>query len=134
MIHYSKVLTARAQSYSDIPPVWVETENVTSVTGSFVNLKIDSFGMMVIPEGTRVPGRGKYILSHGIIVQMESSSDGFVIKSGEMDEEGYGTTYKEAYSDFITSLKDRWNSLSRRGENLSARDKAVLNKLRDLFT
>ena len=64
---------------------------------------------------------------------MESNPEGFVIKSGEMDEEGYGATYREAYSDFITSLKDRLNSLRPREKVLSERDKAVLTKLRKLL-
>ena len=133
MVYTTNVFTTRAESYSDIHPVWVETENVASVAGSFENIEIGSFGMMIIPEGTRIPGRGKYILRHGIIVQMESNPDGFVIKSGEMDEEGYGMTYKEAYSDFITSLKDRLNSLRPREKVLSERDKAVLTRLRKLL-
>ena len=133
MVYTTNVFTTRTESCSDIQPIWVGTENVASVSGSFENIEIDSFSMIIIPEGTSVPGKEKYILKHGIIVQMESNTDGFVIKSGEMDEEGYGITYKEAYSDFITSLKDRWNSLSRRKKVLSERDEAVLNKLRKLL-
>ena len=133
MVYTTNVFTIRAESCSDINPVWVGTANVATVAESFGNIEIGSFGMIVIPEGTRVPGRGKYILRHGIVVQMESNPDGFVIKSGEMDEEGYGTTYKEAYSDFIISLEDRLNSLRRREKVLSERDKAVLNNLRKLL-
>ena len=133
MVYTTNAFTTRAESFSAVHPVWVETENATSVADSFENIEIGSFGMMIIPEGTRVPGRGKYILKHGIIVQMESNPDGFVVKSGEMDEEGYGLTYKEAYSDFITSLRDRLNSLRPREKVLSERDKTVLAKLRKLF-
>ena len=133
MVYTTNVFMTRAESFSAIHPVWVETENVASVAGSFENTEIGSFGMMIIPEGTRVPGRGKYILKYGLIVEIESNSDGLVIRSGEMDEEGYGTTYKEAYSDFITSLKDRLNSLGSKEKVLSERDKAVLTKLRKLL-
>lgn len=133
MVYTTNVFTTRAESCFDIHPVWVETENVEFVTGSFENIEIGSFGMMIIPEGTHIPGSGKYVLKHGIVVQMESNTDGFVIKSGEMDEEGYGMTYEEAYSDFIESLKDRLNSLRPRGKVLSERDKAVLIKLRKLL-
>lgn len=133
MVYTTNVLTTSVELCSGIDPVWLETENMVSVVGSFENIKIDSFGMMIIPEGTRIPGSGKYILKHGIIVEMESNPDGFVIKSGEMDEEGYGATYGEAYSDFITSLRDRLDSLRPREKVLSEMDKAVLTKLRMLL-
>lgn len=133
MVYTTNVSTIRAESRPDINAVWVGTANVVSVEDSVANIQIASFGTIIIAEGTRVPGRGKYILRHGIVVQMESNADGFVIKSGEMDEEGYGTTYKEAYSDFITSLGDRLNSLRGRGKVLSERDKAVLNNLSKLL-
>lgn len=133
MVYTTNVFTTKTESYSGVPPVWVATENVASVADSFENTEIGSFGMMIIPEGTRVPGRGKYILKHGLIVEIESNCNGFVVRSGEMDEEGYGTSYKEAYSDFITSLKDRLNSLGPREKVLSGRDKAVLTKLRKLL-
>jgi len=133
MVYTTNVLTIRAESRPDIDAVWVGTANVPSVEDSIANIQIDSFGTIIIPEGTRIGGRGRYILRHGIVVEMESNPDGFVIRSGEMDEEGYGTSYKEAYSDFITSLEDRLNSLRRRKKVLSERDKAVLNNLSKLL-
>jgi len=92
-----------------------------------------SFRTAIIPEGTPVPGSANLTLKHALLVQVEISRDGFVIRSGDVDEEAYGSTYGEAYLDFLTSLRDRCNSLSHREQRLSAQDRTVLAKLRALL-
>ena len=85
---------------------------------------------IVLPEGSPVPGSGNLKLGCSLIVQVEITGDGFVIQSGDIDEEAYGSSFDEAYIDFLTSLRDRLESLNRREESLSSRDKAVLQRLR----
>lgn len=86
---------------------------------------------VIFPVGTPVPGG--FELSHPLLVEVEIGPDGFVIRSGEVDEESYGASYEGAYLDFVTSLRDRFRSLSRREERLSQHDRSVLERLRSLL-
>ncbi len=85
-----------------------------------------------LPEGTAIPD-SDFELRYAIVVQKQITSDGFLIRSGAFDEEAFGVVEKDAYLDFLTSLRDRYNSLKRRESSLSAQDSSVLNKLRDLL-
>src|SRR3990170_4187855 len=86
---------------------------------------------VIFPEGTAIPEGFK--LSRALLAEMEITPDGFVIRSGEVHEEWYGSTYETAYLDFLTSLRDRYHSLSRREGRLSAEDRYVLERLRSLL-
>jgi hypothetical protein len=74
------------------------------------------------------------LLKHDLTVRQEMTQDGYVIKSSYIDEESYGDTLEEAYSDFLTSIRDKYRSLQRRGMKLSPRDKTVLENIRSLLT
>lgn len=85
------------------------------------------------PQGTRIPGRGELALKHALEVEIEVTRDGFVVRSGALDEEAYGSTYKEACIDFLASLCDRYHSMNTRKEHLSPQDRAVRDRLRTLL-
>ena len=73
-------------------------------------------------------------LKYALVVEKQITRDGFVIRSGALDEEAFGLTEREAYLDFLTSLRDRYTSLMRRDSSLSAHDSSVLEKLRNLLS
>lgn len=101
-----------------------------AVGASIVRL---SRGILSFPKGTAIPGREHLVLSRSIEAETEATPDGFVIRSGAAGEEGYGATYDEACVDFLTSLRDRCDSLARREDRLSAEDRSVLERLRMLL-
>ena len=74
------------------------------------------------------------LLRHDLTVRKEMNQDGYVITSSYIDEESFGATLEEAYFDFLTSIRDKYNSLQRREMKLSPRDKAVLANIRSLLT
>jgi hypothetical protein len=74
------------------------------------------------------------LLRHDLTVRKEMTQDGYVIKSSYIDEESFGATLEEAYFDFLTSIRDKYNSLQRREMKLSPRDKTVLENIRSLLT
>lgn len=74
------------------------------------------------------------LLRHDLPVRKEITQDGYVIKSSYIDEESFGVTLEEAYFDFLTSIRDKYNSLQRREMELSPRDKTVLENIRSLLT
>jgi hypothetical protein len=86
---------------------------------------------ITFPTGTRIPERGNGYLKQPIPAQVVLTKDGFIISSAILDEEAYGNTYPQAVFEFLTSLYDRLQSLSRRENKLSSEDKAVLSRLRD---
>jgi hypothetical protein len=74
------------------------------------------------------------LLRHDLTVRKEMTQDGYVMKSSYIDEESFGATLEEAYFDFLTSIRDKYNSLQRREMKLSPRDKTVLENIRSLLT
>ena len=74
------------------------------------------------------------LLRHDLTVRKEMTQDGYVIKSSYIDEESFGATLEEAYFDFLTSIRDKYNSLQLREMKLSPRDKTVLENIRSLLT
>ena len=84
------------------------------------------------PQGAPIPD-SDLELKYALVVEKRITRDGVTIRSGDLDEEAFGLTEGEAYFDFLTSLRDRYNSLRRRGPSLSAHDSSVLEKLRNLL-
>jgi hypothetical protein len=82
---------------------------------------------------TRLPN-SDLLLKRDLTVRKEMTQDGYVIKSSYIDEESFGATLEEAYFDFLTSIRDKYNSLQRREMKLSPRDKTVLENIRLLLT
>lgn len=91
-------------------------------------VEVDTF-----PQGTSIPD-SDLELKYALVVEKLITSDGFVIRSGALDEEAFGLTEREAYLDFLTSIRDRFFSLRRRESALSAHDSSVLDKLRSLLS
>ena len=85
-----------------------------------------------LPEGTLVTG-SDYALRHSLIAEVQFTKDGILIRSAHVDEESYGGTVEIAYNDFITSIRDRYNSLSRRKGRLSQHDQSILERLQILL-
>lgn len=92
-----------------------------------------SFAIFNIIAKTPLPN-SDLLLGHDLTVHKEMTQDGYVIKSDYIDEESFGATLEEAYLDFLTSIRDKYNSLQRRELKLSPRDKAVLENIRSLLT
>lgn len=82
---------------------------------------------------TRLPN-SDLLFRHDLTVRKEMTQDGYVIKSSYIDEESFGATLEEAYFDFLTSIRDKYNSLQRREMKLSPRDKTILENIRSLLT
>jgi hypothetical protein len=91
-----------------------------------------SVQIMAFPEGTPIPGTG-LMLGFEVHVVLEMTRDGLTLRSGALDEEAFGATPEEVYVDFLTSLRDRYNSLARREGRLSREDSQILRDLRGLL-
>jgi len=86
--------------------------------------------MFTVPQGTIIPGIPTLKLTSSVFASIERTNDGVLISSVLFDEEGYGRTYEDAWSDFIASLRDKFSSLEKRESKLAAPDRAVLAQLR----
>jgi hypothetical protein len=86
--------------------------------------------LLVVPSGTVIPGDQPATLSRCVVAGVERTGDGVVIDSVLFDEDGYGWSYEAAWHDFLTSLRDRYASLSKRESTLSEADRKVLEHLR----
>lgn len=91
-----------------------------------------SIELMPIIEGTPIPD-SPHVLRHALITELHTSRDGYVIQSAHIDEDGYGTTVSEAYIDFLTSIRDRYNSMTERESHLSTYEIEILQNLRNLL-
>lgn len=86
--------------------------------------------LLVIPGGTVIPGDRAPKLTCCVVAGVAQTNDGVVIDSVLFDEDGYGWSYEAAWDDFLTSLRDRYDSLNKRESVLSAADREVLGHLR----
>jgi hypothetical protein len=102
------------------------------LTDHSVNERQTNFQLITLDQGTRIPD-SDFVLRYPLLVEMETTPDGVVIRAGALDEDAYGLTYQAAYVEFLTSLRDRYLSLDRREASLSPQDLVVLRKLRDLL-
>lgn len=110
----------------------VMTRNVPVYTVSSYSPTVGlSVQTIIFNAGITIPGDFK--LRHPLVAELEVTRDGFVIHSPWLDEEAFGTTERAVLLDFLTSLRDRYNSLSRRAERLSKEDRSVLERLRALL-
>lgn len=91
-----------------------------------------SVQIMAFPEGTIIPDSGLR-LGFEVHVVLEMTMDGLTMRSGALDEEAFGATPEEVCVDFLTSLRDRYNSLARREGRLSREDSQILRDLHGLL-
>ena len=95
--------------------------------------EIRSLQTITLYRGTPIPERTGITLNDFLVAEVLHTPDGIVISSGEVDEDGYGLTFQEAYIDFLTSVHDRYSSLQHRKKRLSTQELSVLKNLRRLF-
>lgn len=88
--------------------------------------------VVTLTQKTPIPDSG-LSLNYALIAEIRVTRDGFVLRSGDLDEDAFGLTYEEAYLSFLTSLRDRYYSLLRKEASLSRQDCSVLEKLRKLL-
>lgn len=89
-----------------------------------LNVNVVTIGTITFPKGTQIPN-SDYELQQYILAELHVTEDGYVIQCHSIDEEAYGHTFQEAYLDFLTSIRDRYLSLSKRGERLSTQESKV---------
>jgi hypothetical protein len=114
---------------------FMSSQNVVIVNFSLAEEEplIISTEQKILPAGTPIPD-SDLKLKDAVVVFIERTNDGYIVSSGDLQEDAFGRSPQEAYCDFLTSLKDRFESLSRRVERLSQEELAVLQRLRDLLT
>lgn len=95
---------------------------------------VEAFSVQVVtfPQKTPIPDSG-LSFKYALIAEIRATRDGYVLRSGDLDEEAFGLTREEAYLGFLASLRDRYNSLERREASLSRQDHSVLESLRRLL-
>lgn len=86
--------------------------------------------LLMFPSETIIPGQPACKLKCDLFASIDWNGDGVLIRSELLDEEGYGSSYEEAWQDFLESLRDKQASLARRRDVLSAADRRVLDQLR----
>jgi hypothetical protein len=97
-----------------------------------VAVPVSSLELFVFSENTPIP-KSNYVLQRPLAAQAEITKDGFIIKSAYIDEEAYGPTFSSAYTDFLTSIRDRYHSLRNRKKPLSSNDQHILDRLHTLL-
>lgn len=95
-------------------------------------LFLSSVQVVTLTQKTPIPDSG-LSLNYALTAEIRATRDGFVLQSGDLDEDAFGLTYEEAYFGFLTSLRDRYYSLLRREASLSRQDHSVLERLRRLL-
>lgn len=88
--------------------------------------------IMTFPAEMRLPD-GAFILARPLLVEAERTDHGVLIHCKIADDDAFGATREEAIYDLLTSIVDRYHSLNRRAEQLSPRDREVLERLRTLL-
>ncbi len=99
---------------------------------SCVDLQPSSTELMPLTKGTPIPN-SSHTLQHDLLAELHTSQDGYIIRSALIDEDGYGTALNEAYFDFLTSIRDRYNSMKEREPRLSTHELQILHHLRNLL-
>jgi len=99
---------------------------------SSVDFQPISMELMRIIKGTQIPN-SSYTLQHDLLTKLQTSRDGYIIQSALVDEDGYGITVNEAYLDFLSSIRDRYDSMRARQSCLSTHELQILHSLRHLL-
>jgi len=109
-------------------PFWERVSYITTV-GTELGATVQGFQIIMFIKGTSVPNRGDIKLGRNIIAEVMYSHDGVMVRAGDLDEDGYGNTLEEASFDFLTSLCDRYDSLSRRLQRLADTEVTIFERL-----
>lgn len=108
------------------------TTSQFSSNTSRIDLYPISFQLMPLIKGTPIPGF-PHTMQHNLLTELHSTKDGYTIYSAYVDEDGYGTTIREAYFDFLCSIRDRYNSSKKREPRLSTHELQILRNLHNLL-
>ncbi len=68
-----------------------------------------------------------------LVLSAEPTPDGWLVRSGFLEEESYGEDREAALLDFLTSLYDRRQSLERRESALAESERDTLDRLRAIL-
>ena len=117
-------------SATGLAPSFFEIVSYITTVGTKPGAAVKAFQIIMFIEGTTVPERGDIKLARNVIAEVLYSRDGVLVRAGDLDEEGYGNTLAEASFDLLTSLYDRYISLSRRIQRLADTELSILEKLR----
>ena len=117
-------------SATGLAPSVLEIVSYVTTVGTELGAAVKAFQIIMFIEGTTVPERGDIKLARNVIAEVLYSRDGVLVRAGDLDEEGYGNTLAEASFDLLTSLYDRYISLSRRIQRLADTELSILEKLR----
>ena len=132
MIAINNTIITR-QSLDNVPSI---PSLQTELTLSTVDNAIDGFTLsletFLLVANTILPASNLF-LKQSLLVKIESTKDGLVMRSNYIDEDAFGQTLEDAYLDFLTSIRDRYQSLVAREQSLSSDDRSVLDKLRTLL-
>ena len=131
---YDAVWNTRPKTWTSSLLGMARTPRKGRLAPSFASSDIKSspsFAVLVLPQGLQIPGC-QLELKYSLVAEAVASSDGYLLRSGSVDEESFGLTLDESLREFLTSLCDRYRSLARR-KRLSSPDQVVLGRLRSLL-
>ncbi len=125
--------TITRQSLDNVPSI---PSLQSELTLSTVDNAIDGFTLsletFLLVTNTALPASNLF-LKQSLLVRIEATKDGLVMRSNYIDEDAFGQTLEDVYLDFLTSVRDRYHSLTAREQSLSSDDRSVLDKLRTLL-
>jgi hypothetical protein len=96
------------------------------------SVQFTSLQLITIPQKAAIPD-SDLMLKLAVLVEMQVTADGYVMRAGYLDEDAFAPTYQEVYVEFLASLRDRYHSLCRREGLLSPQDRSVLERLRGIL-
>ena len=121
------------QSLHNIPSIpSVKSQLLIETADNAVDGFTLSLETFLFVANTTLPASNLF-LKQPLLVQIESTKDGLLMKSNYIEEEAFAPTLEDVYFDFLTSIRDRYQSLILREQRLSSADCLVLDKLRILL-
>ena len=87
--------------------------------------------MFYIPANTAIGDQ--WYLAYPIVIEAAVSADGVVLRYADIDEEAFGANLVTAYADLLTSIRDRFASLSRHPGQLADQERRSLEVLKTLL-
>ena len=124
MIATPQIVTFGSSRQDEIKPI---TTSLPAFRSMFMK------ELLTIPAGTILPGDPELKLASDVFATIDWTSDGIIVASVLLDEDGYGWSYDDAWDDFLASLRDRLNSLARREDRLAQVDRHILDQLRTVL-
>ena len=125
--------TITSESLDNVPSFpSVESELILTTADNSIDCFTLSLETFLLVAKTSLPA-SNLVLKQPLLVAIESTKDGLVMRSNYIDEEAFAQTLEDVYLDFLTSIRDRYQSLVLREQRLSSADRSVLDKLRTLL-